>query len=238
MIAAVAFLTRIPLRTPGDPDLSRAAAYFPLVGLLVGAVAAATRALADLALPPLPATLLAITAAMLVTGALHEDGLADSADALGAHTSRQRRLEILKDPRVGTFGALALIVATTLTTTTIAALETPEAARALVISHVLARWAILPVSRALEPARPGGAGALLRVTTPALVVGTVVAAALALAVASPQDGAAALLAAAVATATTAAILNHALGGITGDGYGATAKLAELAAGTTLVALWT
>jgi len=238
LIAAVAFLTRLPAPTRADPDLSRAAASFPLVGLLVGGIAAATRALAELALPPLPATLLAVTAALLVTGALHEDGLADIADALGAHASRERRLEILKDPRVGTFGALALIVAIGLSTTTIAALDTEHAARALVSSHVLSRWAILPVSRALEPARPGGAGALLRVTTPALAVGTVVAAAIALAVASPQDGAAALLAAAATTATTAAILDRALGGITGDGYGATAKLAELAAGTTLVALWT
>ena len=65
-----------------------------------------------------PSTLLAVAAAIIVTGALHEDGLADVADAVGAHTTKERRLEILKDPRVGTFGALALILAVGLTTTT------------------------------------------------------------------------------------------------------------------------
>jgi adenosylcobinamide-GDP ribazoletransferase len=235
MLTAVAFLTRLPVPARGIPDLNRAAVYFPLVGLLVGAIAAAARALGDRVLQPLPSTLIAVTAAVIVTGALHEDGLADVADALGAHTTRQRRLEILKDPRVGTFGALALILAVGLTTTTLATLDTQHAARALVISHVLARWAILPVSRALPPAREG-AGSLLRVSTPALVTATALAIALTLAIS--VDGLAALLAAALAATTTAAILQGTLGGVTGDGYGATAKLAELAAGTTLVALWT
>jgi adenosylcobinamide-GDP ribazoletransferase len=235
VLTAIAFLTRLPVPARGVPNLNRAAVFFPLVGLLVGAIAAATRALADQVLQPLPATLVAVTAAVIVTGALHEDGLADLADALGAHTTRARRLEILKDPRVGTFGALALIIAVGLTTTTIATLDTQHAARAFVISHVLSRWAILPVSRALQPARPG-AGSLLRVGTPALLTATAIAVAITLAIS--RDGLAALLAAALAAAATAAILQRTLGGITGDGYGATAKLAELAAGTTLVALWT
>ena len=235
MLTAIAFLTRLPVPARGVPNLNRAAVYFPLVGLLVGGIAAATRALADQVLHPLPATLLAVAAAVVVTGALHEDGLADVADALGAHTTRQRRLEILKDPRVGTFGALALILATGITTTTIATLDTEHAARALVISHVLARWAILPVSRALQPAREG-AGSLLRVTTPALLTATALAIAVTLAVS--LDAATALIAAALAATATAGVLQRTLGGITGDGYGATAKLAELAAGTPLVALWT
>jgi adenosylcobinamide-GDP ribazoletransferase len=235
MLTAVGFLTRIPVPAArARPDLNRAAVFFPLVGLLVGGIAAGTRALADLALPPLPATLLAVTAALIVTGALHEDGLADVADAIGAHTTRERRLEILKDPRIGTFGGLALIVAITLSTTTIAALETQDAAKALVISHTLSRWAILPVSRALEPAKPGGAGGLLRVSTPALIAATVLAAAIATAL----GGAVALAAAALGVVVAGAVLNTTLGGITGDGYGATAKLAELTSATTLVALWT
>ena len=238
MIAAIAFLTRLPVPSPRTPELDRAAAWFPVVGLLVGGIAAGTRALGDLALPPAAATLLAVAAAIVVTGALHEDGLADVADGLGAHVSRERRLEILRDPRVGTFGALALILSTGLAIATVASLDTEHAARALLVSHALSRWAILPVSRALRPARPGGAGALLRVTTPALLSATVLAGAAAIAIAGPADGAAALLAAALAASLSALILHRGLGGITGDGYGATAKLAEIAAGTTLVALWT
>ncbi|HEY6886416.1 MAG TPA: adenosylcobinamide-GDP ribazoletransferase, partial [Solirubrobacter sp.] len=109
------------------------------------------------------------------------------------------------------------------------------AAKALVISHVLARWAMLPVSRALQPATQGS-GSLLRVSTPALMTATAIA--IAITLATSPDGLAALLAAGVAATASGAILQHALGGITGDGYGATAKLAELAAVTTLVALWT
>ncbi|HEY6890562.1 MAG TPA: adenosylcobinamide-GDP ribazoletransferase, partial [Solirubrobacter sp.] len=131
MLTAVAFLTRIPVPGRGIPNLNRAAVYFPLVGLLVGAIAAATRALADQVLQPLPATVLAVAAAIIVTGALHEDGLADVADALGAHTTQHRRREILKDPRVGTMGALALILAVGLSTTTLASLDTEHAAKAL-----------------------------------------------------------------------------------------------------------
>ena len=235
MLTAVGFLTRLPVPAARSaPDLSRAAFFFPLVGALVGGIAAATRALADQALPPLPATLLAVTAALIVTGALHEDGLADVADALGAHTTRERRLEILKDPRVGAFGALALIVAVGLITTTIATLDTEDAVKALVISHTLSRWAILPVSIALKPAKPGGSGSLLRVSTPSLIAATVIAAA----IVTPLQGAPALIAAALATAVSGLVLHTTLGGITGDGYGATAKLAELASATTLVALWT
>ena len=230
MLTAVAFLTRIPVR--GGPDLTRAALFFPLVGTIVGAIAAGTRALADQALPPLPATLLAISAAIVVSGALHEDGLADVADAVGAHTTRDRRLEILKDPRVGTFGALALILAIALSMTTIATLDTTQAVKALIIAHTLSRWAILPVSKLLPPAKPGGSGSLLRVTTPSLVAATVIAAI----VVTPLGGAPALLAAAIATAITGLVLHITLGGITGDGYGATAKVAELAACTTVVAL--
>ena len=234
MRTAVAFLTRLPVPVPAEPSLDRAAAFFPLVGLLVGGIAAGVRALGDQILPPLPATLLAVAAALLVTGALHEDGLADVADGLGAHVSRERRLEILRDPRVGTFGALALIVAVGLVITTVGALDTEDAARALIAAHVLSRWAMLPVSRVLGPAREGGAGALLRVKTPALIVATVLAAAIAVAV----GAAAAILAAAAASAVAAAVLQRGLGGVTGDGYGATAKLAEVTVCTTLAALWT
>jgi adenosylcobinamide-GDP ribazoletransferase len=230
---ALAFLTRLPVPPPRDPNLNRAAPFFPLVGLLVGGLAAAIRAASDQVLPPLPATLLAITAAILVTGGLHEDGLADVADALGAHTTRERRLEILKDPRVGAFGALALILAIGLTTTSVAALDTGHAARALIAAHVLARAAILPVSRLLAPAKPGGAGALLRVTTLPALIGVVLGAAIAAVAANVL----AVAAAVIAAAAMAIILRHALGGVTGDGYGATAKLTEVTVVVTLAASW-
>ncbi|MDA0182041.1 adenosylcobinamide-GDP ribazoletransferase [Solirubrobacter phytolaccae] len=236
MRTALAFLTRLPVPLPSDPDLSRAAWTFPLVGLVVGAAAAGTRAVADQVLPPLPATILAIAVAVLITGALHEDGLADVADATGAHVDRTRRLEILKDPRVGAFGATALILALLLTATSVAALDTTEAVKTLIVAHVLSRWAILPVGF-LEPAKPGGAGSLLRPTPTRLAAATVIGAAIALGVAGPAAGAVALAAAAITTAAVALFLHRTLGGITGDGYGASAKLTEIVVCVTLVAFW-
>jgi adenosylcobinamide-GDP ribazoletransferase len=229
---ALAFLTRLPVPLPSDPDLSRAAWAFPLVGLVVGGAAAATRAGADQVLPPLPATILAIAVAVLITGALHEDGLADVADAAGAHVDTPRRLEILKDPRVGTFGASALILAFALTITTIAGLGTEDAVKALIVAHVLARWAILPVGF-LKPAKPGGAGSLLRARPAPLAGATVIAAAITIATGAWP----ALIAAPVTAAACAAVLQRTFGGITGDGYGATAKLTEVVVCITLVAFW-
>jgi adenosylcobinamide-GDP ribazoletransferase len=110
--AAVAFLTRLPVGGGAltARQLSRAALWFPRVGLLVGGVMGGASA-GGTVLDPGPATALALLAAMLVTGALHEDGLADTADAIGAHVPRERRLEILRDSRVGTYRALALVFA-------------------------------------------------------------------------------------------------------------------------------
>ena len=236
MRTALAFLTRFPVPPPPDPDLSRAAWSFPLVGLIVGGAAAATRAGADQVLPPLPATILALIVAVLITGALHEDGLADVADAAGAHVDKARRLEILKDPRVGAFGATALILSIALIATSVAALDTEEAVKALIVAHVLSRWAILPVGL-LPPAKPGGAGSLLRVGRGRLAIATLLGAAIAFGVAGPARGGVALVAAATTAALASAVLRKALGGITGDGYGATAKLTEVVVCVTLVAFW-
>ena len=95
-----------------------------------------------------------VAAAIIVSGALHEDGLADVADALGAHTTTERRLEILKDPRVGTFGALALVLAVGLATTTSAGLRTADAAKALIqylaspaAASVVTRMELAPIEK-------------------------------------------------------------------------------------------
>ena len=96
---------------------------------------------------------------MLVTGALHEDGLADAADAIGAHVPRERRLEILRDSRVGTYGALALVFAVVFPLVVLTPLDDGDFLRAALVGHVVGRWSILPQSLLLAPARPDGAGA-------------------------------------------------------------------------------
>jgi adenosylcobinamide-GDP ribazoletransferase len=227
---ALGFMTRIPAGVPAVPaeQLSRAAAWFPAVGLLVGAIAAGVHALAGLALDPGPATVLALAAAVLVTGAFHEDALADTADGLGAHVGRERKLEIMTDSRVGTFGALAVVLPLLFAYSVLSPLDDGAFAAAVVAGHVLGRWAGLPQAAFLPPAQPGGLGAKVRVTRSALVVGTVFAGAVAVAVLGPEVAALALAVAVAINVASGLALRRVLGGGTGDTYGAVNKLTELA----------
>lgn len=111
-VLAVGFFTRLPV--PAVPnfqeaDLNHAARYFPLVGLLVGLLAAVVWWLAGLLLPPALAVLCSMAATIYLTGAFHEDGLADSADGLGGGMDRARKLEIMQDSRLGSYGAITLV---------------------------------------------------------------------------------------------------------------------------------
>ncbi len=236
---AVAFLTRLPVGTSEltAATLSRAAPWFPAVGLLVGAVMAGTRALANLALDPTPSTLLALLAAVLVTGALHEDGLADAADAMGAHAARERKLAILRDSRVGTYGALALIFAVVFALAILAPLDDAHFARAALAGHVLGRWSTLPQALAVPPARADGAGPLLRPTGAAVAAGSAIALATALVAGGAGPGAIAAGVACIVTALGAVATVRTLGGATGDTFGAVAKLVELGAYAALAAAW-
>jgi adenosylcobinamide-GDP ribazoletransferase len=236
---AVAFLTRLPV---GAADLtaarlSRAAPWFPAVGLLVGGVMAGTRALANLALEPTAATVLALLAAVLVTGALHEDGLADAADAMGAHTARERKLAILRDSRVGAYGALALIFAVVFAVVVLAPLDDGHFARAALVGHVLGRWSTLPQAVALPPAHPDGAGALVRPSVAATAAGTAIAVATALVAGGLGPGAIAAATATAVTAVGATAALRVLGGVSGDTFGAVAKLVELASYAALASAW-
>ncbi len=237
---ALAFLTRVPVDDGRGLDaqaLSRAAAWFPVVGLLVGGLLGGTRLLADLALPAGPATVLALAAAVLVTGALHEDGLADAADGLGAHVARERKLEILRDSRVGTYGALALGLWLLLAWSLLSGLDGEDCLRAALVGHVLGRWSTLAQSRAFAPARASGAGTLLRATPGGLLAGSVVAVAVALLAGGPGPGAVAVGVAGAVTALAGGAMARVLGGVTGDTYGAVNKLVEVAAYAALVAMW-
>jgi adenosylcobinamide-GDP ribazoletransferase len=238
---ALAFLTRLPVGRPGGHEparIARALAWFPAVGLLVGVTVGGVRLLAGLALPAGPATVLALAAGVLLTGALHEDGLADTVDGLGALAGRERRLEILRDPRVGSYGALALVGTVLLAWSLLSGLDGEQCLRAAVVGHVLGRWAVLPQAFALPPARRDGVAAGLRASPAGLILGTAVAAATALTVAGPTAGLASLGAALVITAACGAMVLRALGGSTGDTYGLTVKAVEVGVYLVLVAAWT
>lgn len=209
-------------------DASGAAAWFPLVGAAIGALAAGTLLVAEPILGMPVAVMLALVVLVGVTGALHQDGLADCADGLGIRRDRARRLAIMRDPATGVFGTLALIAWTLLLWSALGELGREEAARALVTAGALGRWACLVHALAAPPARPDGLGASFRPSPGALAFATATAGTT-LAIVGVHDGLGALTAAAATAALTTLWARRALGGRTGDTLGATVALAELAA---------
>lgn len=231
---AVGFLSRLPVRTPdaGEPGrLARASRAFPLAGALVGAIGAAVLVLADsLSLPWLASALLAIGAMALVTGALHEDGLADCADGLAGGGDRAARLAIMRDSRLGTFGAVALVLILGLRAAALAALlGVGMGGAALIAAASLSRAALPPLMRALPPARSDGLGHQAgRPAQDQVMVATILGALFAV-LFLPAAAALAGIAAAAASVTWLAWQARAkLGGQTGDVLGAAALVAETA----------
>jgi adenosylcobinamide-GDP ribazoletransferase len=225
---ALAFLTCVPVgrRPPAAADVVRGAALFPLVGAGVGAAAAGTGVLLDRPFPALLAAALAVAAEAVLTGALHVDGLADTADALGAR-SRERALEIMRDPRIGTFGTCAVVLDLLLRTAAFTALLGRGGTVALVaVAGALSRAAILPLAAALPYARPGG-GLSDGIGWLAAAAGVGLAAVLALGIAG-WTGAAMLGAAALATALLWAGYRRRFAGVTGDTLGAAVEVAAIA----------
>ena len=168
----------------------------------------------------------AVAAGMLATGALHEDGLADTADGFGGGGTTGRKLEIMRDSRIGSFGALALMLALGLRVAALAALADPgRAAAALVAAGMLGRGAMIGMMVALPRARPDGMAATLGPVPPgAAAIGLAVAAACVLL----PHGARALLAAVLAGALMVWLARRQIGGYTGDVLGATEQAAECA----------
>jgi adenosylcobinamide-GDP ribazoletransferase len=244
VLAAVQFMTRLPVPTPSwappwQPEtLSRAARHFPLVGALVGAICAGAWLLASTVLPPAAAAGIALAVGMLVTGALHEDGLADLFDGLGGGQTRDRALEIMRDSRIGTYGGAALIVSVGLRWAALAALSPTAGACALIAVHALSRAPATVMLAGFDYARQGPAardiaGGVTRAEALWAVLVALAAAFLALGLASAL---AAALAAIVGAAAMAAWMLRRLGGYTGDGLGAMEQAAEVAVFLTLVAV--
>jgi adenosylcobinamide-GDP ribazoletransferase len=232
LVCAVQFLTRLP--TPRiatfEPDwINRSARYFPLVGLLVGAMAAAVWLAAGRLWQGLPAAGLAVGAGVLITGGFHEDGLADTADGLGGGQTRERRLEIMKDSRIGSYGALALGIVLVLKIALLASLAPWAGVVALLAAHGGARAAAVVVMAMLPYA--GDPEAAKIKPTPqgvewpeALVaVGT---GGLPLIMFTPARAALAVALTAAATLAMALLARKLIGGVTGDVLGAVEQLAE------------
>jgi adenosylcobinamide-GDP ribazoletransferase len=208
----VGFLTRIPLGVAFDgEDVARAGPYFPVVGAGIGAL---TGALARRWNPAL-----ALVGETLLTGALHLDALADSADALGS-TDRERALEIMRDSRIGSFGTAAMCLDLMVRATALGDCDAPI--RAAVGAGALSRAVPVVLAAALPYARPSGTAAAFSRGSRARAA---VAAGLGLAIS--RDLGAVAVATAVGLAS-AGFWHHKLGGITGDSLGASIELTEAA----------
>ncbi|MBT6118983.1 MAG: adenosylcobinamide-GDP ribazoletransferase [Rhodospirillaceae bacterium] len=229
---AAAFLTRLPVPAGlAHGPLAPAMAAFPVVGAALGLAAGLVYGLASwLGLGPWPASLLAVATPILLTGALHEDGLADTADGLGGGHTAERRLEIMRDSRTGAFGVLALILSVALRAGALAAIAPGGAAIGVLIAAGAWSRALLPaVPRILPAARDNGLGAGAgkpddRTTAIALGLG-----AAALLFGLGFGGS--LIALAVSAAATWLLLGAArrtVGGHTGDIMGAAQQIAEMA----------
>ncbi|MEX0281930.1 MAG: adenosylcobinamide-GDP ribazoletransferase [Arenibacterium sp.] len=159
-LLALQFMTRLPIPSNvpfSDDHLFRAARYYPLVGLVVGAIGGCILLLSAAVLPALAAVVLSIAATVYVTGAFHEDGLADTADGLGGGLTKERVLDIMRDSQVGSYGAVALVLTFGLKAALLAGVTPGDAFALLLSGHALSRFSAVQVMRTTEYARPEGA---------------------------------------------------------------------------------
>lgn len=242
-VCAVQLLTRLPTpRLAGfKPDwINRAARYYPLAGQLVGALAAAVLWLSSRILGGALPAILAVATAVLMTGGFHEDGLADTFDGLGGGHTAERRLEIMKDSRIGSYGALALGLVTALRIGALSAMRPEAGAMAFLFAGGAARAAAALVMGTLPYARAAPAAKLAPADRPVSVAEVFGAVALSLwpALLMNWRGALAGLAlAAVSTAFMAQTARRLIGGYTGDVLGAVEQLAEAALLVGAAAAW-
>ena len=224
--AAFGLLTRLPLARPGgSTDLTGGVWAFPLVGLAVnGAGGVVYWLLHRFGMPPLPDAAWSLAATMIMTGALHEDGLADTADGFGGGPTKERKLEIMRDHHIGSYGTLALLLSVAIRVGAIAALATPfQVFIGFCAAGPLGRAAMLLLMLVLEPARGDGLGAAMRGAGVArIALGLAIAVVMSLALLPFWT----VLAACCASASFAWLAHQQIGGYTGDVLGASEVVTE------------
>ncbi|MBV9653914.1 MAG: adenosylcobinamide-GDP ribazoletransferase [Acetobacteraceae bacterium] len=229
-------LTRVPLPrrfVPGVlPSPARSVWCFPLVGALTGAGAGAIYAACDqLGMPPLLAALWTVAAQLLITGALHEDGLADTADGFGGGHSREQKLAIMRDSRIGSYGVLALILSLAIRVAAIGAIgDGASVLGAMTAAGALGRGAIIVVLARIRPARPDGlASSLGDPPAAVLATGAALAGLIAFAALPARVALAASAVSLLSGLVLARLARIQVGGYTGDVLGAAEQLAECGA---------
>lgn len=245
LLVAVQFLTRlsVPPFKHYDPQwLHQSSRHFPAVGLLVGLLCAGVFWLGSLLFTPLVAAVLSTAFGIKLTGAFHEDGLADSCDGLGGGLTRERTLTIMKDSRLGTYGVLGLVSALLLKISLLASMPISMAVIALILGHTASRLlcisllSLLPYGGEIEHAKAKPMAQQLTPIQGLYSSGWLILAIILVALILPntmqQIGLAqwllAMILALIATDYMRRLLRRRLDGYTGDGLGATQQLSEIA----------
>ena len=239
-LSAAGFLTRLPM--PGwvgwaEDRMIRASRYFAAVGALIGLAGGLVWWLAGQVAPGAVAAGLALAAMVLLTGALHEDGLADCADGLGGGRTGDQALEIMRDSRVGSYGALALVFSVGLRWAALAALAPGWGVLALVLAGGIGRAMMVPATALASYARREGLGRSVAGGAGAVEVAAALGTALVLGVIGGWAGVLALVLAMAVSGGFLLYMVRRVGGYTGDGLGAMAQLGEIAVMVVLAGAW-
>lgn len=224
---AFGLMSTLPVKLPNNwsgGDSGRAAAWYPLVGLVIGAMTWLAWKGALLLFPGLVAGIIALVIWVALTGGLHLDGLADCCDGLLASAPAKRRLEIMKDPHLGAFGVIGLIMVLLLKGAALSEL-TPATSLGILLAGTLARWCILPAGL-LPLARPGGMGADFSsgLRRSSIYAGALLP--LGLAIVLGTRGVLSLLAGTGAAALVLWLAKSRIGGVTGDVFGMIVEVVE------------
>lgn len=226
-LGAVQFLTRFPIRLSRPVDHSATIPWFPIVGALIGAAGGGIAVGLGELLPPAVAGAVAVAVVLQLTGAFHEDGLADVADAFGGGTTVERRMEILKDPRHGTYGVAAIATSIVVRVACVASIAAPSALFAgFVAAHALGRTTAVAAMAAPRARQDGlGAGAA-RSARPLGATAGIVGALGLVALATGWWVFPLCVAAAAAGAAVVGLSMRKIGGINGDVLGAVEQVVE------------
>lgn len=236
-ISALQFLTRLPVRVPSHDDdtLARSAKFFPAIGLVVGGSAGLLYLFLDAHLPRLVTSTFVVAFLVCVTGSLHEDGLADAADGFGGGWNREGILMILRDSRIGSYGGAALVLSLGLRTVLLSSLSRAQVLPLMVSAHVLCRWSTLPLSYFLPAARVSldgvssgqGARVARHTSLGTLIFGTAFSW-LCCGALLRWNSVPPILASIALAVLSGLYYKRRIGGVTGDCFGATNQLTEIA----------
>ena len=230
LLISLQFLTQLPVRTDkAEPrDIADSYYFYPVIGLLIGVAAALLRRALMLVFPLSFSVTILMAFLVWISGGLHEDGLADVADAIGGGWTRDQRLAIMKDSRIGSFGAAVLVLALLAKYTALTSMSPARMDLSIITAHVLGRWAFLPMGYFNPSAHEGlGSDFMNRLSAKAVFAGTIFAFVVAIAIGRIYG----MLACGAATTViflASIYFRRRLGGITGDCFGATFQFVEIA----------